>query len=298
MENKDFLSSLLVNGDAKLIASFLKEYELSVEQIKKVLISPYAEMYIGILKESAGTTTDVASTDDEVTSEAVIVTDEVVPEVTPVVEETAPEVEVTAEEVPKSYFEELKNSKVFNLPKDDKASGVVRRLLDNSLRIFTKSNIFLMGQLVEMGMSGIEKLLNSKGDAEVLSRNLERVCGIEIGAPQPHLHIVLAERVGMYCREIEDKLHAEMLECKRKHKEWLLSRPLDEVEFFNQTGEIYASLSRAMKHQISKLKRELIAEGYNIVEEVVSLDEDTFLLGFKPERWSALQACLPKYLDA
>ena len=48
MEDKDFLSSLLVKGDTKLIASFLREYELSVEQIKKVLISPYAEMYIGI----------------------------------------------------------------------------------------------------------------------------------------------------------------------------------------------------------------------------------------------------------
>lgn len=289
---------MLVKGDAKLIACFLREYELSVEQIKNVLISPYAEMYIGILKESACTTTDVASTDDEVTSEEEVVTDEVVPEVTPVVEEIAPEVEAAAEEVPEIYFEELKNSKVFNLPESDKASDSVRRLLDNSLRIFTKSNIFIMGQLVEMGMPGIEKLLNSKGDAEVLSRNLERVCGIEIGKPQPCLHTVLAERVGMYCREIEDKLHAEMLERKRQHKEWLLRRPLDEVEFFNQTGEIYASLSRAMKHQISKLKRELIAEGYNIVEEVVSLDKDTFLLGFKPERWSALQACLPKYLDA
>jgi hypothetical protein len=54
---------------------------------------------------------------------------------------------------------------------------------------------------VELGFLGVKEILQSKENAEVLCRNLKRVCNVEIGEPSPSLHVALSSVVERYCKE-------------------------------------------------------------------------------------------------
>ena len=296
MEKKDFLSSLLDKGDSELLALFFQEYELSRKQMMQVLVSPHVELYVNVIRELASVENlPKASANKAVKQGKGSV-------VASAVEDDKEKAKNASEcdgdaaliaEIPEIYFQELRKNAVFNL-EDRRVSQSVRTSLSKDLNIFTKNQIFVVGQLVELGFLGVKEILQSKENAEVLCRNLKRVCNVEIGEPSPSLHVALSSVVERYCKEQKNDNLKQEQEDKKLHENMLLSRSIEEVDFFNQTGEVYKSLSKNMRSHISKLRNELLNEGYKKLRDVVALDEEVFLLAFRPSRLMALKTCLQR----
>ena len=254
---KGFFSSLLAQDDSELVIKFIQESELSVPQIKEVLLSIHAQAYIDMLKKER----------DLENASSVI-------------------------SVPDIYFQDV--GEVLNLPPSDEASDAVRNVLASAMRSFHRNDIFIVGQLVERGVSGLYKILQSQETVNVICKNLHRLYGVEISSPEPDLIEVLKKSVAEYTKIKETKEQDNESESFKLNRERMLSTPIEELEFFNGCGDVYASLGRRSKNQITRLRNELICEGFVSLNDVLLLDEEMFCLAFKPERWIALQECLNK----
>lgn len=254
---KGFFSSLLAKDDSELVIEFIQENELSVPQIKELLLSIHAKAYIDMLKKER----------DLENASSVI-------------------------SVPDIYFQEV--GEVLNLPPSDKASDAVRNILASAMRSLRRNDIFIVGQLVERGVSGLCKILQSQEAVNVICKNLHRLYGVEISSPEPGISEVLKKSVAEYTKIKEAKELDNESEAFKLNRERMLLTPIEELEFFNGRGDVYASLGRRSKNQITRLRKELLCEGFVSLNDVLLLDEGMFCLVFKPDRWTALQECLIK----
>ncbi len=182
---KGFFSSLLAQDDSELVIKFIQESELSVPQIKEVLLSIHAQAYIDMLKKER----------DLENASSVI-------------------------SVPDIYFQDV--GEVLNLPPSDEASDAVRNVLASAMRSFHRNDIFIVGQLVERGVSGLYKILQSQETVNVICKNLHRLYGVEISSPEPDLIEVLKKSVAEYTKIKETKEQDNESESFKLNRERML----------------------------------------------------------------------------